>query len=78
MNVVKDQLFCYLSLHVHYDDCVGSITNDVLFHVSWKQMNAVDCDVRAGRATEGLERALAFRTLDVPDLDRTIRTRTGM
>lgn len=37
-------------------------------------MDAVNGDVRGGRSAKGFERVLTFRALDVPHLNRSVRT----
>ena len=35
----------YLSLHVHDDDRVGTVTDNKLFHVARQCVDAMNCDV---------------------------------
>lgn len=58
-----------LSLHVHNDDRVGTVTDDKLFDVTRQRVNAMYSDVSACQTSQRLECVEAFRTLHVPHLD---------
>ena len=67
-----------LSLHVHDDDRVGAVTDDKLFNITRKWVDAMHSDVGACKTTERLERVQALCTLYVPHLYCTVGTCTGM
>jgi len=63
-----------LSLHIHDDNGVGTVTDDELFDVTRQRMNAVHSDVCAGESAQRLERVQTLRTLYIPHFYCTIRT----